>query len=134
MTAIVFPAFRTTDAERFGRFLEAAGFREVLTVPGETPGTVAHAEYALGDHGGIMFGSLRGDGDDLEQTVGRQSVYVVVGSDAEVDALAERMRAHPGVTIVRGPEAVSHGGREVDLTDPDGNRWGFGSYRGAAGA
>lgn len=132
MSATVFPAFRTSDAERLARFLVAAGFTELLTVPGDAPGEVAHAQYARGSNGGIMFGSLRGDGDDLEDTVGRQSIYVVVESDAAVDELHDALRQVSGVTIVREPYD-DHGGREVDLTDFDGNRWGFGSYPGASG-
>ncbi|RBP63124.1 putative glyoxalase superfamily protein PhnB [Brevibacterium sanguinis] len=130
MTTTVFPAFRTTDAEATAALLVTLGFTERLTVRDEDePRTVVHAEYALGETGGIMFGSVRHDGSALD-SVGGSSVYVVVDSEREVDRLYREIR-DMGHAIVNPVATQPHGGRAFDFRDHDGNSWGVGSYRGA---
>lgn len=130
MTTTVFPAFRTTDARATVDLLLTLGFSERLTVRDENdPSLIIHAEYALGEDGGVMFGSVRHDGSALD-SVGGASIYVVVPTEREVDRLYEEIM-DLGHAIVRPVETQPHGGREFDFRDHDGNSWGVGSYRGA---
>lgn len=130
MTTTVFPAFRTTDAAATIELLITLGFTERLIVRNEQdPALVDHAEFALGDTGGIMFGSVRNDGSALD-AVGGGSIYVVVDTEREVDRLYQEI-VDLGHAIVRPVATQAHGGREFDFRDHDGNSWGVGSYRGA---
>ena len=130
MTTTVFPAFRTTDAAATIELLITLGFTERLIVRNEQdPALVDHAEFALGDTGGIMFGSVRNDGSALD-AVGGGSIYVVVDTEREVDRLYQEI-VDLGHAIVRPVATQEHGGREFDFRDHDVNSWGVGSYRGA---
>ena len=130
MTTTVFPALRTTDAATTTALLVALGFTERLTVRDENdPDIIVHAEYALDETGGIMFGSVRNDGSALD-SVGGSSIYVVIPTEREVDRLYQVI-IDMGHAIVRPVETQPHGGREFDFRDHDGNSWGVGSYRGA---
>lgn len=130
MTTTVFPALRTTDAAATTALLRTLGFSEKLTVRDpEDPDIIVHAEYALGETGGIMFGSVRHDGSALDH-VGGSSIYVVIDTEREVDRLYREI-ADLGHAIVRPVATQDHGGREFDFRDHDGNSWGVGSYRGA---
>ncbi|HCG55264.1 MAG TPA: bleomycin resistance protein [Brevibacterium sp.] len=121
---------RTTDAAATTALLAALGFTERLTVRDEAdPELIVHAEYALGDTGGIMFGSVRNDGSALD-SVGGNSLYIVVDTEREVDRLYEEI-TDMGHAIVKPVATQPHGGREFDFRDHDGNSWGVGSYRGA---
>src|SRR5699024_7646166 len=87
MTTTVFPALRTTDAAATIALLVTLGFTERVVIRNEQdPELVEHAEYALGDTGGIKFGSVRNDGSALD-AVGGSSIYVVVDTEREVDRL-----------------------------------------------
>lgn len=130
MTTTVFPAMRTTDAAATTALLVTLGFTARLIVRDDSdPKKIIHAEYALGDAGGIMFGSVRGDGSALD-SVGGNSIYVVIDTEREVDRLYQEI-VDMGHAIVRPVETQPHGGREFDFRDHDGNSWGVGSYRGA---
>ncbi len=130
MTTTVFPTLRTTDVEATTTILVTLGFTERLTVlDDDDPGLVLHAEYALGETGGIMIGSVRHDGSALD-SVGGASIYIVVSTEREVDRLYREIR-ELGHAIVRPVATQPHGGREFDFRDHDGNSWGVGSYRGA---
>jgi uncharacterized glyoxalase superfamily protein PhnB len=130
MTTTVFPALRTTDAAATIALLVTLGFTERVVIRNEQdPELVEHAEYALGDTGGIMFGSVRNDGSALD-AVGGSSIYVVVDTEREVDRLYQEI-VDMGHAIVRPVQTQGHGGREFDFRDHDGNSWGVGSYRGA---
>lgn len=130
MTTTVFPALRTTDAAATIELLTTLGFTERLMVRNDhNPALIEHAEFALGDSGGIMIGSVRNDGSALD-SVGGNSIYVVVGTEREVDRLYQEI-VDMGHAIVRPVETQEHGGREFDFRDHDGNSWGVGSYRGA---
>jgi uncharacterized glyoxalase superfamily protein PhnB len=54
-------------------------------------------------------------------------VYVVV---EDADAAYERAKA-AGAEVTE-PVDQDYGSRDVIVTDPDGNRWALGTYRGAA--
>lgn len=130
MTTTVFPALRTSDAQATISLLITLGFTERLMVRDEVdPTVVEHAEFALGDTGGIMIGSVRNDGSALD-ALGGSSIYVVVDTEREVDRLYQEI-VDMGHAIVRPVATQEHGGREFDFRDHDGNSWGVGSYRGA---
>lgn len=131
MTATVFPAFRSSDADRTIALLEALGFTERLVVRDpEDPSIIVHAEFAHGDRGGVMFGSARRDGTDLDTKIGGASCYIVVETDTAVDEVFAAALA-AGATAVREPADQPYSGREGDVRDHDGNLWAIGSYPGA---
>jgi uncharacterized glyoxalase superfamily protein PhnB len=116
----LYPALQYADANAAIDWLERAfGFRRMLVVPGETAGTVAHAELAF-DGGVLMLGSRR-DGAATPQN----APYVYV---ADVDAHAARAKA-AGARVTRPPEDKGYGGRGYSACDLEGNEWSFGSYR-----
>jgi uncharacterized glyoxalase superfamily protein PhnB len=63
----------------------------------------------------------------MPSSAGRSGVYVV--TDAP-DELFERAVA-AGAAVIRKPEDTDYGSREFAVRDPEGNRWSFGTYRGA---
>lgn len=129
MTTTVFPALRTTDIAATTAMLVTLGFVERVTVRDEDdPSLVLHAEYALGETGGVMIGSVRHDGSALD-SVGGAAIYVVVPTEREVDRLYREIR-ELGHAIVRPVATQSYGGREFAFRDHNGNSWGVGSYRG----
>lgn len=127
----VWPTLRARDALALIRFLtEAFGFRETLVVTGQgaEADTVHHAELSWPEGGAVMLGSVRGGEEDpwaLEP--GGFGAYVVT---ADPDALFARARA-AGAEVVREPYDTDHGSRDFLVRDPEGNRWCFGTYRGA---
>ena len=129
MTTTLFPAFRVADADATIDLLLALGFEERLVVrdPGDEA-FVVHAEFAWGDRGGLMFGSRRGDGSDLD-CPGSASMYLVTETDEDVDRL-HAVAVERGLEILQTPVPREHGGRETAFVDADGNRFSIGSYRG----
>jgi uncharacterized glyoxalase superfamily protein PhnB len=120
----VWPTVRATDARGLIRFLTTAfGFEETV-VYGEGD-RVDHAELAWPPGGGVMLGSPRGD--DLPPHPGGFAAYVITD---EPDALCERARA-AGAEITTEPHDTDYGSRDFTARDPEGNRWYFGTYRGA---
>ena len=117
------PAFHADDAPALIDFLvDVVGFRR--TVVYEDGALVAHAQLDWPEGGGVMLGSRRADSPTKP---GLASVYVV--SD-RVDEVYARVKDAPGVTITRPPEDTDYGSHEFGMTDPEGNYWSFGSYRG----
>ncbi len=131
MTGImVWPALRYKDADAALEFLcSAFGFEEKFVARGEAEldGVIVHAELSWPLGGGIMFGSTRNsEGVHLELPVGGSSVYCVTD---EPDALFERATA-AGATVAQGLRDEDYGSRGFTVTDPEGNYWSFGTYRG----
>jgi uncharacterized glyoxalase superfamily protein PhnB len=122
----VWPTLRARDARALIRFLvDAFGFEETA-VHGEGD-RVDHAQLSWPAGGGIMLGSARGTADDPWALVpGTFGAYVV--SD-DPDALFERAVA-AGAQVIHAPRSPEYGGREFAVTDPEGNHWSFGTYRG----
>ncbi|SER61467.1 Uncharacterized conserved protein PhnB, glyoxalase superfamily [Lentzea xinjiangensis] len=123
------PTLSYRDAPAAIRFLvEAFGFAEHLVVPGEAEGEVVHCELVWPEGGGVMLGSaVRSTGEAVATTPGAGSVYVVTDRPDEVHA---RSLAR-GATEVRGLRDEDYGSRGFVVADPEGNRWSFGTYRGA---
>ncbi|KHL18528.1 putative glyoxalase superfamily protein PhnB [Mumia flava] len=120
----VWPTLSAHDAHALIDFLERAfGFRRVVVYGDDD--TVAHAQLAWPEGGGIMMGSNKTVGDWVREP-GTFGAYVVT---ADPDAVHERAKA-AGARIVREPEDQDYGNREVLIADPEGNLWSFGTYRG----
>lgn len=120
------------DAARARAFLAALGFTESLVVPNEAdPTIVEHAELRWRETGGLMFGSVReGNPHAGRDAVGTARCYLVVDSDAEVDAAYERALAAGGTSVAE-PVDQPYGSREATVADPEGNQFCVGSYAGA---
>ena len=122
----VWPTLRATDARALIRFLvDVVGFEETA-VYGEGD-VVHHAELSWPLGGGIMLGSVRDDATDGPTPAGQCSAYIVVD---EPDALCARMQAG-GANVVVDLHDTDYGSRDFAIRDPEGNRWYFGTYRGA---
>jgi uncharacterized glyoxalase superfamily protein PhnB len=126
--SMVWPCLRYDDAPAAIDFLKKAfGFVDTIVVPGELPGTVAHAELRWPLGGGVMLGSNeRPEGGLTSVATGNGWIYVVTD---EPDALHGRALA-AGATEIRGLEDEDYGSRGFTVTDLEGNYWSFGTYRG----
>jgi uncharacterized glyoxalase superfamily protein PhnB len=125
----VWPTLRARDARSLIRFLvDAFGFEETA-VYGEGD-RVDHAELSWPPGGGIMLGSARESDadDDWSLAPGGFGAYVVTD---EPDTLFARASA-AGAEILTGLHDTDYGSRDFAVRDPEGNRWSFGTYRGAA--
>ena len=119
----VWPTFRADDAPALIDFLvDVVGFRRTAVyTEGEL---VAHAQLDWPEGGGVMLGSRRDDGG---VNPGIASIYVVTD---HVDEIHDRVEDAPGVTITRPLEDADYGSHQFVMTDPEGNFWCFGTYRG----
>lgn len=129
MSQSLYPTLRYRDASAAIEWLERAfGFerREVHLTP---DGAVAHAELALGD-GVVMLGSERGGNADWRQPPGGAGIYVAMD---EVDDHYLRAK-EAGAEILMEPTDQDYGSRDYVCRDPEGNHWGFGTYRPGADA
>jgi uncharacterized glyoxalase superfamily protein PhnB len=125
--AVVWPTLRYRDAPAAIRFLvEAFGFEETAVYPGETEGTVAHAELRWPGGGGVMLGSGRADSTIADLPPGTGSIYIVTD---QPDALFARATA-AGATVVQEPRDEDYGSRGFTVRDPEGVFWSFGTYGG----
>jgi uncharacterized glyoxalase superfamily protein PhnB len=124
----VWPTLRAHDARALIRFLvDAFGFEDTAVyAEGDR---VDHAELSWPPGGGIMLGSARdSDADDhWALTPGGFGAYVVTD---EPDALFARATA-AGAEVLMELHDTDYGSRDFAVRDPEGNRWSFGTYRGA---
>jgi uncharacterized glyoxalase superfamily protein PhnB len=123
------PTLSYRDAPAAIRFLvEAFGFKEHLVVPGEAEGEVVHCEMVWPEGGGVMLGSTVRSVGEVEATAeGAGSVYVVTDRPDEIHAQCTAR----GAVEIRGLRDEDYGSRGFTVADPEGNRWSFGTYRGA---
>ena len=119
----VIASLRISDRALLQEWVDAFGF-ELDAVHPPDGEAVDHAQLRFGD-GWIMAGTPRGGGH--ETPVGTASLYCVVDSDEEVDAVHARAVA-AGMTSTMEPADVDYGGRNATLRDRDGNWFSFGSY------
>ena len=129
----VFHSLAFRDADAGIAFLTALGFTERLVVRNESdPSVVEHAQFHWGECGAIMFGSAARPGQadsGWERRVGVASCYLVVPTDADVDAVYERAITAGG-TATQAPTDVDYGGRSCSVQDSEGNQYSIGSYAG----
>ncbi len=124
----VWPTLRARDARALIKFLvDAFGFEETAVYG--VGDRVDHAELAWPPGGGIMLGSVRdSDADDhWSLQPGGFGAYVVTD---EPDAVFARATA-AGAEVLADLHETDYGSRDFAVRDPEGNRWSFGSYRGA---
>jgi uncharacterized glyoxalase superfamily protein PhnB len=124
----VWPALRAHDALALIDFLERAfGFRRLAVH--EDGGLVTHAELVWPLGGGVMLGSVRpSETDQWPMQPGSFGCYVVTD---DPDALFARAIA-AGAQVAMELTDTDYGSRDFQVLDPEGNRWSFGTYRGAA--
>jgi uncharacterized glyoxalase superfamily protein PhnB len=122
--ATVVPWRTYDDAHAAVAFLESAFGAERHDFETADDGSVAHAELRFGN-GIVMVGSAK---RDLPATRGAgapgDGIYVVVD---DIDAHYERARA-AGAEIVSELRDLDYS-REYSASDPEGNRWHFGTYQ-----
>jgi uncharacterized glyoxalase superfamily protein PhnB len=124
MTQTVFPCLTFKDAKASFDWLERALGAERVAAYEDDDGRVVHAEIRIGSST-IMAGDERAGSKATPPGV---SVIYVVVDDA--DAAYERAKA--AGAAVTAPVDQDYGSRDITVTDPDGNRWSLGTYRGAA--
>lgn len=129
----VFPSFQTSDAEAMIGLLDSLGFAQRALVRDDNdPARVVHAEYRWRETGGLMFGSVRGDGSIRDRTGGAK-LYLVAVDDEDVrrlHAVIDGMGNDVAKTQ-SAPESRPYGGIDFSFVDFDGNAWCIGSYAGA---
>ena len=124
MNQTVFPCLAFRDAKASFDWLERVLGAERLAVYEDDEGRVVHAELRIGEST-IMGGDERPGGSGTPP--GTSVIYVVVD---DADAAYERAKA-AGAEVTE-PVDQDYGSRDLTVTDPDGNRWSLGTYRGAA--
>jgi len=123
----VWPTLRARDGRALIRFLEEAfGFEETAVYADGDQ--VHHAELSWPEGGGVMLGSAKDAPDDpWPLRPGSFGAYVVTSTPDELLARATAA----GATVVMGLHDTDYGSRDFIVSDPEGNRWSFGTYRGA---
>lgn len=125
---MIWPSLHYADAHRAIDFLvKALGFK--VTEISESPdGIVQHAELRFPEGGGVMIGTALVTGNEFQRLPpGVNSVYVVTD---DPDGMFGRATA-AGAIVIRALKDEDYGSRGFTITDPEGNFWSFGTYRGA---
>lgn len=126
---MIWPTLLYDDAPAAIEFLTRAfGFNAQLVVRSEAdPDVIEHAQLRWPAGGGVMLGSAgRRDNPFSTRPTGVSSVYVVTD---DPDGLFDRaMSAGAGSFAPLRDE--DYGSRGFSVTDPEGNIWSFGTYRG----
>jgi uncharacterized glyoxalase superfamily protein PhnB len=124
----VWPTLRARDAPALIKFLvEAFGFEETV-VYGDGD-RIEHAQLSWPPGGGVMLGSVR-EGDEADHwpvPPGSFGAYVVTD---DPDGVHDRA-VKAGAEIIMELHETDYGSRDFAVRDPEGNRWSFGTYRGA---
>jgi len=119
----VWPTLRANDARGLIRFLvEAFGFEEVLVIGVGDHVDQAELRWPLG--GGVILGSVH---DRDAPTPGGFSAYVVTDDPDGLDARA----VAAGAEIIMELHDTDYGSAAFAARDAEGNRWSFGTCRGA---
>lgn len=118
----VWPTLAARDGHALIDYLvDTLGFTRVAVY---TDGDrVEHAELAWPEGGGVMVGSEK---PGWARKAGASGLYVVT---QHVEELYEQVRA-AGATIARELQHEDYGNHGFTVTDPEGNDWSFGTYRG----
>ena len=125
----VWPTLTYRNARAAIAFLvEAFGFEEraVHASPADAD-VIEHAELRWPLGGGVMLGTTGKDDSPFgRRQPGNDSVYVVCD---DPDGLFERATG-AGARVVRELRDEDYGSRGFTVTDPEGNLWSFGTYKG----
>ncbi len=127
----IYPALRYRDCPAAIAWLQTAlGFEENVIYRNDD-GTIAHAQLQFGGDL-IMLGSFpAGTSGKAQAELGDAfgaGIYIAVDTAAEVDAAFDRAKA-AGAEIVRELTDTDYGSHEFSVSDPEGRRWSFGTYR-----
>ena len=125
----IWPTLNYADAPSGIEFLrEAFGFTVKLVVPDDDdPTIIEHAQLTWPEGGGVMLGTANREGNPFSQRpTGASSIYVVTDHP---DALYERAIGY-GAEVIHDLQNEDYGSRGFSVTDPEGNIWSFGTYRG----
>jgi len=123
MSQSVFPTFKYADARAAIDWLEQVLGAERVAVHEDDTGRIAHAEVRIGESA-IMLG----DRDSGSATPPGGIVTYVVVADADE---AHRRASEAGAQVSGEPVEQDYGSRDFSVTDPEGNVWALGTYRGA---
>lgn len=126
MSQSVFPTFKYADAKAAIDWLERVLGAERVAVYEDDAGRVAHAEIRIGESA-IMLGDREGG---TATPPGGVVTYVVVADADE----AHRRAVAAGAQVSGEPVEQDYGSRDFTATDPEGNVWALGTYRGAGAA
>lgn len=124
----VWPCLNYADAPAAMRFLvDVLGFEETARHTGASDDVIAHAEARWPEGGGVMFGSAGREGNDFSsKAVGETTIYVVTDDPDAVHVRAVAADAE----IAHPLEDTDFGSRTFTVSDPEGNLFTFGTYRG----
>ncbi len=126
----VWPIVNYQDARAGIRFLcDAFGFVETLVVSGDTDDVVEHAQLRWPEGGGVMLGSADRPGNKFSERAAGTGAYYVV-TDEPDDVFERAMQA--GAEVFQEMRDEDYGSRGFTVSDPEGNIWSFGTYRGEA--
>jgi uncharacterized glyoxalase superfamily protein PhnB len=126
------PALRYRDAEAALTFLVGVlGFRELVRHAGGPDRPVSHAELGWPDGGGIMLGSATAEPwSGSAGAPGTATTYLSVADEGALRAVAARV-TEAGWAVLRPLADTDYGATEFACSDPEGNAWSVGTYRGA---
>lgn len=131
LASSVWPVLHYDDTLAALRFLvDVLGFRAALVVPDEQ-GDIVHAELRWPGGGALVFGSTKHtDSVHGQMQAGASAIYTVTD---DVDAVHERVCEVNG-DVIEPPHDTEFGSGAGSYTftasDPEGNLWTFGTYRG----
>lgn len=125
---MIWPCLNYLDAHGAIAFLtEAFGFVATAVYEDGPDRPVTHEELRWPEGGGVMLGSASGTGNEFQRLpTGGSSIYVVTD---DPDGVYERATG-AGAAVVRGLADEDYGSRGFTVSDPEGNLWSFGTYRG----
>ena len=128
-TTMIWPCLNYQDAHKAIAFLaEAFGFVATAVHEGGPDRPVAHAELRWSGGGGVMLGSASATGNVFERRpTGASCTYIVTEDPDRLYAQA----TGAGAVVVRGLADEDYGSRGFTVSDPEGNLWSFGTYRGS---
>lgn len=120
----VWPSLHAHDARALIDFyVDVFGFRATAVYPDGDQ--IAHAQLDWPEGGGIMMGSYRAGGP-WSREPGTFGAYVATD---HLDEVYARVVAS-GATVLKELAGTDYGSRDFVCSDPEGNAWSFGTYRG----
>lgn len=120
----VWPALICRDAYGMIDFLVSTFGFEATAVYGDGT-SVQHGQLDWPEGGGIMLGSGNPN-SSWQREPGTAGIYLVTD---RVQQIHERCRAN-GVQIIEPLKSTDYDPQTFAVSDPEGNYWSFGTYRG----
>jgi uncharacterized glyoxalase superfamily protein PhnB len=104
------------------KFLEAAFGFELVTLIETPDGNLAHSQMRLGEAMIMVGGEWMADVASPASVGGRNTQFIHLHIDSDIDAHCERARA-AGMTIFQEPKDQFFGDRTYRCKDPEGHMW-----------